>query len=115
MGELRVQRCSQCGRLRFYPTEACPGCGALQYRWKALAGFGKVYTWTVVRRSVDPYWQARTPYIPAVVAIAEQDDVLVPGLLTDVDPHEVSGDMAVEVWFEPLSRGAVLHRWRPRR
>jgi uncharacterized OB-fold protein len=100
--------------MRFYPTEACPHCASARYAWERLSGRGRLYSWTVIHRSVDPDWQARTPYIAAIVAIEEQEDVLIPGLLSGISPETVSVDLPVEAWFEPASGGHAVYRWRLR-
>lgn len=111
-GKLRIQCCRACGRYRFYPAAGCPHCGSADAVWKDVSGHGVVYSWIVVRRTVDPVWQAMVPYISAIVAIAEDEQTLVPGLLTGIDPVDIRAGLAVEVWFE-MVEGAALPRWRP--
>jgi uncharacterized OB-fold protein len=112
-GELRIQACGDCGRMRFYPTEACPFCASPRHDWRRVSGRGRVYSWTVVHRSVDPSWQARAPYIVAVVELDEQAGLLVPGLLSGVEPDGMHAGMPVEAWFEAAGEGVFVHRWRP--
>ena len=110
---LIVQRCEQCGKLRFYPSAGCDRCASLAFTWVQMSGRGRVYSWIVVRRTVDPAWQRRLPFVSAIIELAEQQHVLVPGLLTGIEPELVHADLDVEVWFEDLTPEISMPRWRP--
>ncbi|OHV41442.1 hypothetical protein BCD49_07795 [Pseudofrankia sp. EUN1h] len=68
-GELLFQRCAACATPGFPPTEACRACLSRDLRWERSAGFGTLYSWTVVHRPVSPAF--RTPYAPAIVTLDE--------------------------------------------
>ena len=53
-GEIRFQRCADCGAFRHYPRPACPRCLSRRYEWERVTGRGTVYTWTVVRGPTLP-------------------------------------------------------------
>ena len=53
-GELRIQRCSDCGRYRHLPTPMCPECSSLDYTWTVVSGRGFVYSYVIVRHPVHP-------------------------------------------------------------
>lgn len=111
---LSLQRCLGCRRFRFYPTAACPHCASPDSRWEEVSGQGTVYSWIVARKTYDPYWRNRVPYVCAIVELREQEGLFMPGLLVDVDPSEVCAEMPVEVVFEDVSETVSLPRWRPR-
>ncbi len=110
---LIIQRCEDCGKLRFYPSEGCNHCSSTAYRWIDVSGRGKVYSWIVVRRTVDAPWQKRLPFVSAIISLDEQPSVLVPGLLTDIAPEAVTADLPVQVWFEDLTAEISVPRWKP--
>lgn len=110
---LIVQRCSHCGKFRFYPSAGCNHCASLEFTWQPVSGHGHVYSWIVVRRIVDAAWQRRTPYVSAIVELAEQPGLLMPGLLTDCAPERVQPDLPVQVWFEDMTPEISIPRWRP--
>lgn len=125
-GELRVQRCAGCGRLRFPPRPVCPGCRSFDADWEALSGRGRIWSWVVVHRPVLPAYE---PYLPYPVIVVELDEdpqlrmvgnvVAAPGAAIDsVDPDELSIGAPVEVAFEPaaadwLEQPLALPRWLP--
>ena len=112
---LIVQRCDRCGKFRFYPSAGCDRCASPAFTWIDMSGRGRVYSWIVVRRTVDAAWQRRAPFVSAIVELAEQAGLLVPGLLTGIEPERVQAGLPVEVWFEDVSPRISLPRWRPAR
>ena len=111
-GELRAQRCADCGYLRWPPAPVCPQCLSLGHDWVKLSGRGKVYSWIIVHKSQHPaFWGD-----PFNVAIVELDEG--PRLhtnLVDVEPGGISIGMPVEVVFEKQNDEITLPRFRPAR
>jgi uncharacterized OB-fold protein len=99
--------------LRFYPSEGCNYCSSNAYQWVEVSGRGRVYSWIVVRRTVDAVWQKRLPFVSAIINLDEQPGVLVPGLLTGIAPDAVQADLPVAVWFEDLTPEIAIPRWKP--
>jgi uncharacterized OB-fold protein len=110
---LVIQRCESCGKLRFYPSAGCDACGSGEAVWVDVSGSGRVYSWIVVHRSAHPAWRRRVPFVSAIVELAEQPGLLVPGLLTDIDPAAVRADLDVTVWFDDMTADISVPRWRP--
>lgn len=77
-----------------------------------MSGKGRLYSWTVVHRAVDPSWASIAPFVSGIVELDEQDGLLVPGLVTDIAPAKVTAGMALAVWFD-RSGPIALPRWRP--
>lgn len=69
-GELRLQRCGDCGRAVFYPRALCPHCFGDRLDWFVSPGTGTVYSYTVAHRAFSP--SAGTP--PYTVALIDLDD-----------------------------------------
>lgn len=68
-GQLRYQRCGECGSANFPPAEHCRGCLSPELAWRTGAGQGEIYSWTVVHRPVTAEFDA--PYAPAIVTLDE--------------------------------------------
>ncbi len=111
--KLLVQRCVACSAFRFYPTAACPFCADERSEWILMSGRGRVYSWIVMNRAIDPIWANQVPFVSAVVELEEQAGLLVPGILRDIDPHAVQPGARVEVIFEDVTDEISLPRWRP--
>jgi uncharacterized OB-fold protein len=71
-GELRFQTCNDCnGRVNFYPTAHCQGCGGTNMTWNVSKGEGAVYTFSVVRQNRIPGFAEMGAYAVAYVDLDE--------------------------------------------
>jgi uncharacterized OB-fold protein len=108
-GELRLQRCTACGTWRHPPRHRCAACGSVDATWEPASGRGRVFTWTVTHRPVDP---AFTPPYAIVVAELAEGPRLV-GNLRGMEPAALALDLAVVVEIEPVSDTVGLLWFRP--
>jgi len=109
-GELRFQRCSDCGRWRHVPRDMCAECGSWSWEWARSSGRGRVFSWTVVVRALHPAFQASCPYAPVVIEMEEGVRIL--SEMTDCAPDELEIDLPVEVVFEDVSEDVTLPKFR---
>jgi uncharacterized OB-fold protein len=108
-GELRIQHCPACGRLRHPPGPMCPACGAEKQDWIVARGRGTVFSYVVHHHPKVPGKQP-----PFVVALVELDEgVRLLGELIDVDPAAVEIGMPVEVALTRIDDELTLPFWRP--
>ncbi|MEU6915323.1 Zn-ribbon domain-containing OB-fold protein [Streptomyces olindensis] len=70
-GRLLIRRCRACGQAHHYPREFCPHCWSEDVTWETASGRATLYTWSVVHRNDLPPFADRTPYVAAVVDLAE--------------------------------------------
>ncbi len=70
-GRLLIRRCGACARAHHYPREFCPFCWSEDVTWEDASGLATLYTWSVVHRNDLPPFGGRTPYVAAVVDLAE--------------------------------------------
>jgi hypothetical protein len=109
-GELRFQRCKDCGQWRHVPREMCASCGSWNWEWAKSSGRGRVFTWTVVARAMHPAFMNEVPYASVVVEMEE--GVRLVTTLVDCPPDEIQMDMPVEVVFEAVTDEVTLPRFR---
>lgn len=98
-GRLAIHRCGDCEYYVHPPVPFCPQCESRKVAPEAVSGRGRVVTFTVNRKAWVP--GLPVPYVLALVAIDEQDDVRIPCNIVDCATEDVTFDMAVEVVFEP--------------
>lgn len=67
--ELRLQRCSHCGKFRWPPSSVCDGCLSEDYDWTPLSGFGRVLSWTTFHRAYFPEYPS--PHTSIVLELDE--------------------------------------------
>ena len=96
-GTLLLRRCRACGRAHHYPREFCPHCWSEDVAWETASGRAALYTWSVVHRNQLPPFAGRTPYVAAVVDLAEG-----PRMMTEIvrcAAEELRAGMALEAAF----------------
>jgi uncharacterized OB-fold protein len=94
-GRLLIRRCEACGRAHHYPREFCPYCWSEDVVWERASGRAVLYTWSVVHRNDLPPFGERTPYVAAVVDLAEG-----PRMMTEVvGCEEPAAGLELEVTF----------------
>lgn len=108
-GELRLQRCADCGTWRHPPRYRCGACGSDAVTWERASGRGRVFSWTITHRQIDP---AFTPPYAVVVVETDEGPRLV-GNLRDLDPSELRLDLPVVVELETVSDTVGLLWFRP--
>jgi uncharacterized OB-fold protein len=108
-GELRLQRCTECGTWRHPPRLRCAQCGSLTVAWKPASGRGRVYSWTTTHRAVDPAFTP--PYAILVVELEEGPRVV--ANLRGLEPSELVIDLPVVVEIEHASDTVGLLWFRP--
>jgi uncharacterized protein len=107
-GELRIQRCGECGALRHPPGPLCPACGAARPGYVVAAGTGEVYSYVVQHHPPVP---GKT--LPIVVALVQlPEGVRVLGELLGVSRERVRIGMAVRVEFVRVDEALTLPAWR---
>ena len=70
-GRLHIQRCDACEAPQHPPRFTCPQCGESTLSFRPSAGIGRLFSWTVTHRPVDPGWAAQLPYATVVVQMEE--------------------------------------------
>jgi uncharacterized protein len=117
-GELRIQKCAECGVLRHPPGPMCPVCHATQRKPFAppaqvnhvvASGRGEVYSFVVHHHPPVP--GRRPPFVVAVVDLEE--GVRIVGNVIDCEPGEVRIGMPVELAFQRMDDEVTLPQWRP--
>jgi uncharacterized protein len=68
---LTYQVCLACDQVVFHPRRHCTGCTASELEWRDSAGLGTLYTFTVIRRSGQPFFRARIPYVAGLIDLDE--------------------------------------------
>jgi uncharacterized OB-fold protein len=109
-GELRIQKCGDCGELRHPPGPACPSCRSLNRSHVTAAGVGEVFSYVVHHNPPVP--GPRTPFVVAVVALPE--GVRIVGNVVDCAPEQVAIGMPVRVTYREMDDELTLPMWAPR-
>ena len=109
--QLVVQRCLDCGSLRFPAREVCSRCLSRRVEWHPVSGRGRVFSLVIMHQASHPWFAARVPYAVVVVELVEGARIL--STVNGLPPHGVAIDMPVEVAFEDVTPEVSLPVFRP--
>jgi uncharacterized OB-fold protein len=110
-GTLHLQACEGCARVLHPPRFLCPGCGSDALVFKPSAGQGRIFSWTLTHRPVDPGWAAEgLPYATVVVEM-EEGIRLVGGWRGT--PDVLCLDLRVQAEVEPATEAFAFLYFRP--
>jgi uncharacterized protein len=107
LGELRVQACGACHRLRFPPRVMCPHCQSTERYWQVVSGRGTIWSYVVAHPPLLPAYAELAPYNVITVTLAEDPALRmvgnlvsgVEGPINEIDPDSIVIDEPVEVVF----------------
>ena len=109
--ELRMQRCKQCGYIRFPVSVICPKCHSMEAEWAKLSGKGTVYSFTIYRVPYHPAFKDAIPYVVAIIQLDEGPRM--ESNIIGCKVEEVRIDMPVMVAFDDITSEVTLPKFRP--
>ena len=62
-GKLVLQHCGVCATVQYPPREVCCNCLSDALRWQETDNLGTVLAAAALQRSLEPYFQAQTPWL----------------------------------------------------
>ena len=92
-GELRIQRCQQCGILHHPPVVRCPACGSYAFDYQVASGRGTLYSH--VEPVHPPFASFEPPYVVGLVELEEGTRLITN--VVDLDPERVEIGMPLEL------------------
>ena len=110
---LVLQFCSECSKLQYPPQQACQVCGSAgNLGWKEVAGKGHIASHCVIEDGRLNRRMPDQPYNLAMVTLDEDPTVNFYSNLPGTPPYKVPDGAAVEVTFEEVAPGQLIHEWR---
>ena len=107
---LVIARCSVCGNLTHPPDTVCPHCHSSDPGWvfEPVSGRGAVRSWTVMRQSALPGFDADLPFVLVDVELVEQPELRLIGRLLDGPGAPLRLGAPVSVAFEDVADGVAV-------
>ncbi len=109
-GELRLQRCLDCGAIYFPPRPFCPACSSGDVEVFAASGRARLASFVINHRPAPGF---EAPYVIALVDLEEGPRMMTNLVGVDPVPEALSVDMPLEVVFEAVSDEIQLPLFRP--
>ena len=118
-GELRMQQCSETGRLIFPPRPMSPWAPHAPPGWTRVSGRGTIWSFVVPHPPLLPPFTELAPYNVILVALDEDPTVRLAGNLIarpgggigEVDPATIEIGARVRAVFEAIDAELTLPRW----
>ena len=109
--ELRMQKCTQCGYIRFPVSIICPKCHSMEAEWTKLSGKGKVYSFIIYRQAFHPSYENDIPYAVAIIKLDEGP--CMESNINGCKMEDIKIDMPVEVYFDDVTDEVSLPKFKP--
>jgi uncharacterized OB-fold protein len=105
VSQLLIEHCDACARWVHPPAGECRDCGGPLVA-RPVSGEGTVFTYTVNHHAFNP--EIPTPYVIAIVELAEQRGLRVAANIVGCKPDSVTVGMRVAAQAERGAGGAPL-------
>ena len=110
--ELRMQRCTACGHIRFPISRICPKCLDAAHTWQPLSGRGTVFSYVVFHQVYNAAFKQDVPYNVALVQLEEGPRMY--SNVVGVPNDQVHVGDALEVVFDEVTPEVTIPRFRLR-
>lgn len=111
-GRLRMQKCGDCGHIRYPISHVCPKCLSYNFNWTDLSGRGEVFSYIVFHQLYNKAFEKDIPYNVALVQLEEGPRMY--SNVVGVDNDAVKVGDKVEVTFDPVTPEVTIPRFKPR-
>lgn len=111
-GELRIQRCTACGKAYFFPRPFCPHCSSRDVKWFTASGKAKLHTYVINHRPAMGF-RDDAPYVIAIVELEEGPRMMTNIIGIEPTPENLPIDLPLEVTWEKQSDDITLPLFRP--
>ena len=110
---LVLQNCTTCHKLQYPPQATCQVCDSADHlEWKEVQGRGHIATFIVIEDGRLVRRMPDQPYNLALITLDEDPTVNFYSNLPGTPPYEVPVGAAVEVVFEEVGPGQLIHEWQ---
>ncbi len=110
-GEIRLQKCNECGAWVFYPRSHCNRCLSDRLEWHKVSGVATLVSFTIARQATAPMFADE---VPQRIAIIELDEgVRMTTTLVNVADHAIRIGMKLRPVFDPVADSVTLLRFAP--
>lgn len=110
---LVLQNCAACDMLQYPPRQTCATCGSAEnLEWKEVSGRGHISNYIVIEDGRLDRRMSDQPYNLAVVTLDQAPGINFYSNLPGTPVDKVPVGAAVEVVFEEVAPGQLIHEWR---
>jgi uncharacterized OB-fold protein len=111
-GKLQMQKCGDCGHIRYPISHVCPDCLSYKFEWTPLSGRGEVFSHIVFYQFYNKTFADDVPYNVALVQLEEGPRMY--SNIVGVDNDAVKVGDKVEVVFDPVTPEVTIPKFQLR-
>lgn len=94
-----IQCCKACGADQHPPEELCVRCGSTDLAYRASAGTGTIFSFTIVDYPVHPLLKDAIPYVIVLITLDDMPEIRIVGNLVGYPPDATRIGLAVRSIF----------------
>jgi uncharacterized OB-fold protein len=103
--KVAVQKCNDCGDMRFPSLPICPKCWSENQTWEEVEPIATLYSYVVYHRALDPSFSDDIPY---AIGRVKSDAGPIFTVRVDVPLDELKVDMPLKASFKDVSDDVSL-------
>lgn len=112
-GRLIMQRCTDCGHLRYPCAPSCPECLSPNAAWEQLSGRGEVFSFVIFHQVYHAAFKEDVPYNVILVQLEEGPRMF--SNLVECELNKIEVGMPVALVCDPVTPELTIPRFRPAR
>ncbi|KKL83893.1 hypothetical protein LCGC14_1970180 [marine sediment metagenome] len=101
--EVRLPRCSRCGKFFWYPQHICSVCWTWSLKWVVIRPCGTLFSWTVIHHAFHPLFASALPIHLGMVEPIDAPEVRLIGEL--INPAAADIGRGVKFEFDDRTPG----------
>lgn len=109
--KLIIQKCDK-GHLQYPPKPKCPNCGSETLQWVEAKGRGHISCFIVIEDGRLDRRKPDQPYNMALITLDEDPKINFYSNLPGTPAYKVPVGAPVEIVFEEVAPGQLIHEWR---
>lgn len=109
--ELRMQKCDNCGHIRYPIGPVCTKCLNEKFTWGKLSGKGTIFNKIVIHQVYNKAFADDVPYNVVIVQLEEGPKML--SNVVGIPNEEIDFDMPVEVVFDHVTEDVAIPKFTP--
>ncbi len=108
---LVMQRCSDCGHIRWPTGPVCTSCLSESWEWHDMSTKGELWSWVNFYQPFHPEWAKEAPYNVSLVKI--ENGPLFLANVVECEDSDLAVGMSVELIFDDVTDEVAIPKYRP--
>jgi uncharacterized OB-fold protein len=108
--DMAIQKCADCGSVRFPPHPLCPKCLSANATWVKVSGKGRVYTYVTYVQAPRALSGTQMPFTVSMIELPEGFRMWTN--VVDRKPDQIYIGMPVELVYEDINEEVTLPKFK---